>query len=326
MCHYVIIYIIAILCFKVVNIPGIIGGFFMRKISYDKSIITKEFLESRYKGGFSRAEVARELGFKPHTLTRIEKHLGVNFVFRSGRKGYAVVSEKYKREHAEQFQHFLDLHNQGMTFTQIASACGCSLSMVGKLFSVYGYSFDSEYKTKAAHKAVKGSKRTEEDLRRRAIGKELIPPKYSRWELLFRDFLISRGIQFAPSKAIGKYNVDFAIGDSIAVELFGGAFHSMGRAAARLHKRMEFLINNGWNVYIIWCLSNESTIFPGCFDDFIAFVKKFSGNKPMVGQYRVVWSDGDFVSSGSLEDDYLAAVKPATFRHNALAKYRAPRD
>lgn len=52
-------------------------------------------------------------------------------------------------------------------------------------------------------------------------------------------------------------------------------------------------------------------------------VRPSAGTNP-VGQYRVIWSDGDFISCGSLESDYLAAVKPATFRNNALSKYKSP--
>lgn len=237
-------------------------------------------------------------------------------------RDFYKVSEAFKQSHQEQFNRFLELHNQGYTFTQIAKICGCSQSQVGKLFKIYGYSFDTAYKTKAAHEAVKGMKRSYDDLCKRAIGKEIKPPKMSRWELLFSDFLNKSNIPFTLSKAIGKYNVDFAIGDTVVVELFGGAFHATGKAADRLHDRMKFLINSGMNVYIIWCLSKETTIFSGCLNDFIAFFESASRNKSSIGQYRVIWSDGDFISCGSLESDYLTAVKPSAFRHNALRRYR----
>lgn len=243
-----------------------------------------------------------------------------------GRKPHGVVSEAYKETHRAQFERFLALHNEGKTFTEIAKICGCCLFTVGKLFKVFGYSFDTAYKTRACHAAVKGKKRSLDDLCKRAISKERNPPKPSRWETLFSDFLSAQGFDFTFSKAVGKYNLDFAVGDSVAVELFGGAFHGQGRAAARLHERMEYLINSGWNVYIIWCLSNEACIFPRCLNDFIAFFEHTRGNKTAVGQYRVIWSDGDFIASGSLESDYLAAIKPPTFRHNALAKYKTPGD
>ena len=200
------------------------------------------------------------------------------------------------------------------------------MSYVGKLFTLNGYSFDSTYKTAAAHFAVRGMKRSLGDLERRAAGKERTPPKKSRWEEMFSSWLASQNIPFTYSKAVGKYNIDFAIGTSVAVELYGGAFHSDGRAAARLNDRMRYLLDGGWNVYIIWCLSKEETIFPGCLNDFSAFVERASGDKSFRGQYRVIWSDGDPVSSGSFESDYRTVVFPTRMRHNALSKYRSSGD
>ncbi len=303
----------------------------MAQPAYLQTALTADVLQSLIDKGFSLAEIGRQYNLSRKELATAIRNLGVTYNKRikdgtTHRRPYGQVSEKYRESHQAQFDEFLRLHNEGLTFTQIAEKCGCSLSQVGKLFTVYGYSFDTAYKTKAAHDAIKGAKRTYEDLCKRAIAKQFNHPKLTRWESLFFDFLRANDIPFTCSKAIGKYNVDFLVDTSIAVELFGGSFHATGRAADRLHERMKFLIENGFNVYIVWCLSDETSIFPGCFDDFVTFRKSISGNETPVGQYRVIWSDGDFISCGSLESDYLAAVKPATFRNNALSKYKAPRD
>src|SRR5699024_991131 len=87
-------------------------------------------------------------------------------------KKFLDVSPGYLEARAKEFQKFLELHNQGLTYTQIAQSCGKSASYVGKLFTLNGYSFDSSYKTVAAHSAVRGMKRSLEDLERRAAGKE----------------------------------------------------------------------------------------------------------------------------------------------------------
>lgn len=298
----------------------------MRKLAYDKAIITKELLQSLYSKGVSRAQVSRDYNVPIRALKHAENELGVPLPIRQGHRKFYDVSPVFLETHREQFEKFLELHNQGMTYTQIAEACGCSPSQVGKLFTVYGYSFDTAYKTKAAHEAIKGKKRSYDDLCRRAIGKERKPPKMSRWEVIFNDWLTANNIPFTYSKACGKYNIDFAIGNSVAMELYGGAFHAEGRAAARLNERIKYLFDSGWNVYTIWCLSKESTIFPGCLDDFIAFLERSRSDKSFRRQYRVIWSDGDFISVGSDESDYVPCVIPPARRHEALAKYRAPRD
>lgn len=296
----------------------------MKKLTYDQSIITKEALQSFRSQGLTYAKIAEHFGVTEYTIKRAMIDYGL--LVKKPQKKFLDVSPGYLEARAEEFQRFLDLHNQGLTYAQIAQACGKSMSYVGKLFTLNGYSFDSTYKTAAAHSAVRGMKRSFDDLERRAAGKERTPPKMSRWEKMFSDWLTSQNIAFTYYKAVGKYNIDFAIGTSVAVELYGGAFHSDGRAAARLNDRMRYLLDGGWNVYIIWCLSKEETIFPGCFDDFKAFMERTGRDESFRGQYRVIWSDGDLVSSGSFESDYRAVVFPARMRHNALSKHRPSGD
>lgn len=296
----------------------------MNKITYDKSILTKEALQTLRSQRVTYAKMAEHFGVTEYTIKRAMIDYGM--LAPKPPKKFLDVAPGYIEARADEFQRFLELHNQGMSYTEIAATCGKSQSYVGKLFTLNGYRFDSAYKTRAAHNAVRGSKRTIEDLEKRALGKEKTPPKMSRWEALFADWLTSQGIDFTFSKAFGKYNFDFAVGDSVAVELYGGAFHADGRAAARLNDRMSYILNRGWNIYIIWCLSKEKTIFPSCFDDFILFLQHTRSNKAFRGQYRVIWSDGDSIAMGSFERDYRAAVFPARMRHNALSKYKPARD
>ena len=324
MSDYVIISVETVLRLQVVNFTMILGGAYMKKVTYDENILTKEALQSLRSQGVTYAKMAEHFGVTEYTVKRAMMDYGL--LARKPGKKFLDVSPKYVEARAEEFQKFLALHKQGLTFTQIASECGRSLAYVGRLFTLNGYSFDSNSKTKAAHDAVRGMKRTIEDLEKRAIGKEKTPPKMSRWESWFAEWLTSQGIEFTFNKAFGKYNFDFAIGDSVAVELYGGAFHSDGRAAARLHDRMTYILNRGWNVYIIWCLSKEETIFPGCLDDFLIFLKHTRRDETFRGKYRVIWSDGDLVSFGGYESDYRAVVFPARMRHNALSKYKSPRD
>lgn len=296
----------------------------MNKITYDKSILTKEALQTLRSQGLSYPKIAEHFGVTAYTVKRAMLDYGL--LTPKPPKKFLDVAPGYIEARSDEFQRFLELHNQGMSYTEIAATCGKSQSYVGKLFTLNGYRFDSAYKTRAAHNAVRGSKRTIEDLEKRALGKEKTPPKMSRWEALFADWLTSQGIDFTFNKAFGKYNFDFAVGDSVAVELYGGAFHADGRAAARLNDRMSYILNRGWNIYIIWCLSKEETIFPGCLDDFISFLQHTRSNKAFRGQYRVIWSDGDSIAMGSFESDYRTAVFPARMRHNALSKYKPARD
>lgn len=324
MSNYVIIGIEAIFGFQIINHTVILGGIYMNKLTYDQSIITKEALQSLRGQGFTYAKLAEHFGVTEYTIKRAMIDYGL-LQKKKGKK-FLDVSPGYIEARAEEFQRFLALHNEGMGYAEIASVCGKSQAYVGKLFTLNGYKFDSAYKTKAAHNAVRGTKRSLEDLEKRALGKEVKPPKMSRWESFFADWLTSQGIEFTFNKAFGKYNFDFSVGGSVAVELYGGGFHADGRAAARLNDRMAYILNRGWNVYIIWCLSKEETIFRGCLDDFLTFLKHTGRDETFRGKYRVIWSDGDPVSFGGYESDYRAVVFPARMRHNALSKYRTSGD
>jgi very-short-patch-repair endonuclease/transposase len=292
----------------------------MNKLAYDKSVLTKEVLQTLRSNGVSYSHIADKFGVTLHTVKRAMIDYGL---LKVKRKKFLDVSPNYISERAEQFNDFLSLHTQGYTFTQISELRGCSASYVGKLFTLNGYKFDSTYKTAKAHEAVKGIVRTYSDLSRRANSNERASYSGSRWETYFADWLSSQSMDFTRNKAVGKYNIDFAVGASVAVELYGGAFHSSGRAAARLDERTRYILNQGWNLYIIWCLSKESGISSNCFNDFITFYEFAGINESVRGQYRVIWSDGDFVSSGSDEADYNSVIIPHAMRHNALSKYRS---
>ena len=198
----------------------------MNKITYDKDILTKEALQSLRSQGVTYAKMAEHFGVTEYTIKRAMMDCGL--LASKPKRKFLDVSPGYVEARADEFQKFLSLHDQGLTFTQIASECGRSLAYVGRLFTLNGCSFDAAAKTKAAHDAVRGTKRTIEALEKRALGKERKLPKMSRWETWFAEWLTSQGIEFTFNKAFGKYNFDFAIGGSIAVELYGGAFHADG--------------------------------------------------------------------------------------------------
>jgi hypothetical protein len=141
--------------------------------------------------------------------------------------------------------------------------------------------------TKNAHSAVRNSTRSISDLTARAIGVEKAGKLASGIEIMFSEFLKDSSVNFIPQKAIGIYNCDFAVG-TVAVELFGGGFHSSGRHAARLPDRTRYILNSGFNMYIIWVYSREKFFCPAVLDDFITFNEQSRIDPTFVGQYRVV--------------------------------------
>jgi very-short-patch-repair endonuclease len=166
----------------------------------------------------------------------------------------------------------------------------------------------------SAHDAVRGMKRTDADLCKRALGKEQSAKLY-RAERALQDWLTERGLVTTPQKAVGKYNIDLAA-FPVAVELFGGGWHAHGRHRARLDERTRYLFDEGWHLYIIWTHSRSHPLLPEIADDIVSFSQIASCDPSARREYRVVWGDGEFLSSGYSDDDELALIPSAIRRAN----------
>jgi very-short-patch-repair endonuclease len=107
--------------------------------------------------------------------------------------------------------------------------------------------------TDAAHAAVRGIPKSEEEVMKTALGRERRQTHSSRYELQLAGMIEERGIPVRRQKAVGRYNVDIAIEESsVAVEVFGGHWHSHGVHAARYRQRCDYLLDRGWLPIIVW--------------------------------------------------------------------------
>ena len=70
MSNYAIIGIESILGLQVINLAVIFGGAYMKKLTYDQSVITKEALQSFRSQGFSYAKIAEHFGVTEYTIKR----------------------------------------------------------------------------------------------------------------------------------------------------------------------------------------------------------------------------------------------------------------
>lgn len=160
--------------------------------------------------------------------------------------------------------------------------------------------------TKKAHDAVRGMKRSLEDLEKRARGKEKSGPG-SRAEELLSEWLESAGFPGTAQKAISKYNVDIAV-SPVAVEIYGGNWHANGRHHARAVERFKYIINSGWNLYIIWVNAKSYPLLPDILSDLIPYLKRSRRDPAFRSQYRVVWGTGQLVSAGRYNGEDLALI------------------
>lgn len=159
----------------------------------------------------------------------------------------------------------------------------------------------------SAQRARRGSKDTIETMMRRAQTRQRKQTHVSPYELLFKEWLEKRGIESIPQQAIGTYNVDLGA-FPVAVEIFGGSWHSYADHAARAPERFRYLLDSGWNVVIVWVDRVKYGISIDCADYIAAFVKQSRSNPSLRGQYRVIWSDGKEVPTDRLDINNLSLV------------------
>ena len=159
-----------------------------------------------------------------------------------------------------------------------------------------------------AHNAVRGSKRSEADLIKRAIGNEITGSRRSHLETLVADVIGGRATF---QKACGKYNIDIAIHNSIAVEVYGGGWHLSGRHAAMHNERVRYLLDSGWHVVIVWIFRNNKPLWIDALKNTISELESAYSNPSSIRQYRVIWRSGKLLSR-SRDDGDDFPLKPAS--------------
>lgn len=156
----------------------------------------------------------------------------------------------------------------------------------------------------AAHKAAQGRKCSFEERCKCALSREANPSNIGAGELIVQSKLFNAGIDTIPQRAIGPYNCDLAAAP-VAVEIWGGNFHWFGRKFAREPKRMYYLLNSGWHIFVINVWGVNKKFFDASTDQLIAFIQKARSNPSGRCEYRMIWGTGELLAFGSSDDNQL---------------------
>lgn len=162
---------------------------------------------------------------------------------------------------------------------------------------------------KAAHDAVRGKSKTHKELCKRSIAKQNAFVDFtSVYEQDIANALTEKGIEFIPQLAIDKYNVDFGIGNNIALEIYGGGWHASGRAAARFDERSEKLFRCGYTIVICWIGTSFNRRFiPSTIADYlITLSEKLSSDPSARCKHYVIGSDGKPSAIGQKRLNYIS--------------------
>jgi DNA-binding transcriptional ArsR family regulator len=161
---------------------------------------------------------------------------------------------------------------------------------------------------------------------RRAITRENLAAQTGRGEILMHAWLLERGLPVVAQKAVGKYNVDLAV-TPVAVEILGGGWHA---AKASHGVRTPYILNQGWNLAMVWNYEGRSALTEHAADSVVAYLQEVRRDPAATGQYRVISGDGETLATGSVDGDEYALVPPPRSRERGRptydgARWQAPR-
>lgn len=289
---------------------------------------TDDFI-SAYRLGSPKKELAKRFGISCH---RINETI------------YFLKLERPESSKGITPEICFERFTSGESKSSIAHSFGVNLSIVQNMLAYCGipragsqkegiklrYSFMSDEArkeiTKKANQGRKGNIDTYERKIRRAKTNSQNFTNVSKYERTFAELLTENGIEFTQQANIGIYNADFAVGN-IAVEIFGGGWHAYGEHLARLAKRTNYILNNGFNLFIIWVgIGNDKVITINALNDLIKWRQELSLNPSTFGKYRVIRGNGEFVSVGSSNDDYFALIPPCIRSNYPIANNFSIRD
>lgn len=264
-------------------------------------------------------KIATKNGVSTETISKTIKEKGIKIT-----NNYIRPLKTYK---ADLVKKIVQLHYDGISVLQISKQCDIARPTVVTIIKREGITIRNgseaniirmrklspEQKSKLtekAHEAIRGTKKTFEAKVKNAITKQKLGTMSEYEEVIYRG-LLNAGLNPIPQLAVGIYNCDIAV-YPVAVEIWGGGWHFSGRHAARFPERVKYFGNAGWSKLII-VITNHYPITDETMPNIIANIKQMSMDKPINGEYRMIFSNGDIISSGSCDSDDIT-TKPS-FAH-----------
>jgi very-short-patch-repair endonuclease len=159
-----------------------------------------------------------------------------------------------------------------------------------------------------AHSAVRGVSQSEEHRCKIALGVERKGLVVSPKDKTLKEWLEGLGVDTVPLKAVGRYNVDIALTESrVAVEIFGGHWHMVGRHAARYRKRFDYLLDRGWLPVVVWVTTSYRLSYAVA-DQIFAWHEGRRAGETFRRQEHVIRGDGYVAAVDQIDPDNGAIV------------------
>jgi len=300
-------------------IKGILtsNGIKTRSLS-EQSLINSDFLHPNVdieyfhnlnKGGVSTEELGRMVGIKGETIKR-----------RLERADFPIFKYKSPEYRNIDNDKTISLFNNGMSTKALAEKFSVQRSTVDRFLKNNGVcprgqsesminrmanTPEDERKklTANANASMRGRKVPFEEQCNMAVGREKAC-KVFRGERIAGEMLQELGIDIVYQKAVGAYNVDIFLPEySVAVEIFGGHWHSFGHHAAIFRKRFDYIINSKMIPIIIW-VTKDYPFEISAAKKVVSICKESRHNKAMLGHEHVLRGDGQCCAIGKSNLNY----------------------
>lgn len=165
--------------------------------------------------------------------------------------------------------------------------------------------------TTSAHDAIRGTRRPDVELAKRALTRETTFDPASAKDgpgvNIIKAALMAADFNAVREKAVGKYNLDIAVPDvNVAVEVLGGNWHG---SKSTHRQRTPYILNAGWSVLFVWDVSGFP-ITARAAQQVVTYCEKARVDPPSVCEYRMIRGDGEFMPGGGSDLNKFALVPP----------------
>lgn len=153
--------------------------------------------------------------------------------------------------------------------------------------------------SKAAHDAVRGLKRTEADLCKRAIGLQKTKGRIGAGEVCLKRWLENRGLDCTLQYAVNRYNIDiFCDGVyPLAVELHVSPCDPLAVSKTFNRAKVKYILNRHWNIIFVWVTKRHFLIERSA-DYITSHFEEIQSNPTIRSQYRVIRGSGELCPIG----------------------------
>ncbi|WP_420805188.1 helix-turn-helix domain-containing protein [Bavariicoccus seileri] len=266
---------------------------------------------TRYNSGQSITQIANVFNVSRKPITKIIKENGISIRNPNAKKSIPV-------------RKIISLYESGMSVNALAKKFGVSRTVIKRRLEqssvvMRGQTLANQImmakRTKqenirnssAAHDAIRGKPKSRQTLLKKANTVQKRALFRSRDEILISDELSKRGIPFVPQKAIDIYNIDIAVFDNIALEVYGGGWHGTGRHKSRFEKRSKKIFDSGFTIVVCWTGDKSGREFlPSRIVDYLVALNNILRSDPTSRcKHYVIGSDANPIGLGSSNLNYI---------------------